>query len=100
MKHVCANCNIHWNLEDLKPVQDLFQRIESGGVVPSGECPECGALCYPEKKREFVLYCDNPDCKHSKAGKCDMSAVSLKRGYREGRESVMVCLSFDDVTWS
>jgi hypothetical protein len=28
-------------------IPDLDQRIEPGGTVPSGECPHCGALCYP-----------------------------------------------------
>ena len=22
-------------------------RLEPGSIVPSGECPDCGALCYP-----------------------------------------------------
>jgi len=29
--------------------KDFFQRTEPGGVVPSGECPGCGALCYRRK---------------------------------------------------
>jgi hypothetical protein len=30
-------------------IPDLFSRIEVGGEVPAGECPECGGLCYLEK---------------------------------------------------
>jgi hypothetical protein len=33
--------------EDISHIPDLFERIEAGGVVPSGECNKCGALCYP-----------------------------------------------------
>lgn len=43
----CDNCG-HLCLEDeLEPIADLLQRIEPGGTVPSGECPQCGALAYP-----------------------------------------------------
>jgi hypothetical protein len=28
-------------------IPDLLQRIGPGGTVPSGECPDCGALVYP-----------------------------------------------------
>jgi len=54
MKSACANC--HWAGEPstaFPDIPDLCQRIEPGGEVPSGECPECGALCYavPKKKR-------------------------------------------------
>lgn len=45
--HVCNNCGNYWEEEELRPIKDLEQRIEPGGTVPSGECPECGALCYP-----------------------------------------------------
>jgi len=51
MKHRCDNCGVEWDLEDLQPIKDLHQRVDPGGVMPSGECPDCGALCYPEKKR-------------------------------------------------
>jgi hypothetical protein len=28
-------------------IPDLLSRIEPGGTVPAGECPDCGALVYP-----------------------------------------------------
>ena len=28
-------------------IPGLLERIESGGIVPAGECPDCGALVYP-----------------------------------------------------
>jgi hypothetical protein len=43
----CASCGGTWEERDLKPIQDYFERVEPGGTVPSGECPKCGALCYP-----------------------------------------------------
>jgi hypothetical protein len=46
-RHKCGNCQKVWTAKRLKDIQDLEQRIEAGGMVPSGECPECGALCYP-----------------------------------------------------
>jgi hypothetical protein len=43
--HICDNCR--WKGMDPLPVKDLEKRIEPGGLVPSGECPTCGCLCYP-----------------------------------------------------
>lgn len=28
-------------------IPGLLERIEPGGIVPAGECPDCGALVYP-----------------------------------------------------
>jgi hypothetical protein len=43
----CDNCGKQWTANALKEIRDLNLRVEAGGVVPAGECPECGALCYP-----------------------------------------------------
>lgn len=42
----CNNCGVGSETKYLEPIMDLELRIEAGGVVPSGECPDCGALCY------------------------------------------------------
>jgi hypothetical protein len=34
-------------LEDLKEITDFWSRVDPGGVMPIGQCPICGALCYP-----------------------------------------------------
>lgn len=47
--NVCDSCKKEWKREMLCEVKDYFQRVEPGGVVPSGECPGCGALCYPKE---------------------------------------------------
>lgn len=45
--HRCDNCGkVHVN-EMLKIAKHLGERVEPGGFMPSGECRECGALCYP-----------------------------------------------------
>ncbi len=47
MKSECGNCD--WVGEPeigLAEIPNLTQRIDVGGEVPSGECPECGVLCY------------------------------------------------------
>jgi len=31
-------------------IHDIWERVEPGEVMPSGECPDCGALCYPKPK--------------------------------------------------
>ena len=58
--HECGNCGEKWSFDDLEKdetgeysiVHDLVERIEAGSIVPSGECPECGALVYPMKKEK------------------------------------------------
>lgn len=32
-------------------IPDLVNRLDAGGIVPSGECPMCGALVYREQGR-------------------------------------------------
>ena len=49
--HVCAECGHRYSLDEpLPPIQGFWDRVEAGGIVPSGECPECGGLCYLEGK--------------------------------------------------
>ncbi|GMU20576.1 MAG: hypothetical protein AMXMBFR13_06730 [Phycisphaerae bacterium] len=43
----CDNCGHVWQQNELKEAKDLGQRVDPGGPIPSGECPGCGALCYP-----------------------------------------------------
>ncbi len=49
--HRCDNCDITWAPDVLvnhwPNIPGLTIRVEPGGTVPSGECPDCGALCYP-----------------------------------------------------
>lgn len=45
--HVCGNCDKSFNdIPGLSQVHYLAERLTPGNEVPSGECPECGALCY------------------------------------------------------
>lgn len=43
----CQNCEWRGPDTDLREVKDLTQRVDPGEPMPSGECPECGALCQP-----------------------------------------------------
>ena len=53
MRHLCDNCGRSYTDSDLHPVVgDLAARVDAGGIVPSGECTSCGALCYPVKNTE------------------------------------------------
>ena len=42
----CGNCDSIWTCDELNKTKDLNQRLTPGDLVPSGECPDCGALCY------------------------------------------------------
>jgi uncharacterized membrane-anchored protein len=56
MKHLCQDCNKLWREEDLVlPIKDIFQRVLPGEPMPSGECPECGALCHVQTGKYSVL---------------------------------------------
>ena len=50
--HECDNCQEVFKAPKLHGIEDLTMRLEAGGVVPSGGCPECGALCYPIEERK------------------------------------------------
>jgi hypothetical protein len=43
----CDNCGMSWSKNQLKDIRDYNVRVSPGEIVPSGECPECGALCHP-----------------------------------------------------
>ena len=47
--HICDQCQKKFLfITPLCEVRDLHQRVCPGyGVVPSGQCPQCGALVYP-----------------------------------------------------
>lgn len=44
--HKCGDCGKTWIEEELKPIKHLEQRVAPGEEMPSGECPDCGALCH------------------------------------------------------
>ena len=43
----CQNCGIRWDTEALGEIHDFWGRVSPGEPMPSGECPDCGALCQP-----------------------------------------------------
>lgn len=60
--HSCDNCDWEGVESDIEvtlcQIHHLWDRLDEGGVVPSGECPECGCLCYlikEEEKQTFWL---------------------------------------------
>lgn len=71
----CANCEFetdddedfkHWN-----EIHHLGERLDIGGTVPAGECPECGCLVYlhenskesPDGRTKFIVdsFCEETD---------------------------------------
>jgi hypothetical protein len=48
--HICDNCESLFGTDDLMNIfpgiPSLSERLDPGGTVPSGECPDCGALVY------------------------------------------------------
>src|SRR5207249_6288956 len=52
----CANCEWTGTESQLREISDFWGRVDVGGEMPAGECPECQALAYLE---------DNPHSKHA-----------------------------------
>jgi hypothetical protein len=49
LDHVaCDNCAWTGTVADLNEAKSLWERCGTDGTLPSGECPKCGALAYPE----------------------------------------------------
>lgn len=51
-QHRCDNCDAVIDGSTVNPIAHFAHRVEPGGIVPSGECPICGALCYPVEEEE------------------------------------------------
>jgi len=50
--HRCQDCGDQFRDDQVVPldqVKNLLERVSPGEPMPSGECPECGALCQPIK---------------------------------------------------
>lgn len=47
-KSKCQNCDEVFEDDELGVIKDIFERVEAGEPMPSGECPECGCLCHYE----------------------------------------------------
>lgn len=43
----CDDCGRTHDVDDLAEPKRLHERLDPGGTVPAGECPDCGALAYP-----------------------------------------------------
>jgi hypothetical protein len=61
-KSRCDNCQKVTSDEDLNSINDIYERVDPGGVMPSGECPHCGCLAYPivrKKQQRCIVLQDN-----------------------------------------
>lgn len=70
----CDNCDHAVDAgSEAEIKRDIWQRIEAGGIVPSGECPECGALMYPLVEPSVIEVCVI-------GGVADVTTPTLPRG--------------------
>ena len=51
----CANCGLRNAANDLSPCHDIWSRLTPGDTMPHGDCPECGASCFPVKEPSTEL---------------------------------------------
>ena len=59
--HLCGDCRRKWWVKELKPIKDVLERVEPGESMPSGECPECHALCHPMRWVPNCPHCHGID---------------------------------------
>ena len=47
--NICQNCGEKFRDDQLEEIGSggFWERVQPGDIVPSGECPNCGALCHP-----------------------------------------------------
>lgn len=45
--HKCENCQWKGARPLPMPEKDIHERVSPGEPMPSGECPECNAVCHP-----------------------------------------------------
>ena len=48
-EHECQDCGKVWKEKELLEVKNLSMRVAPEEPMPSGECPDCGALCQPKE---------------------------------------------------
>ena len=51
-RHKCDNCDWIGPKTKLDTIEDPSSRLTPGGVVPSGQCPKCGALAYQLERKK------------------------------------------------
>ena len=52
----CANCGAVWTAAQLAPYHDFWSRVHPGEIIPQGDCPDCGAFCYPAEPLTTPLH--------------------------------------------
>jgi hypothetical protein len=55
--HVCQNCRKEFPESKLQEIGlgGFWERVSPGEIVPSGECPECQALCHPKETARVLI---------------------------------------------
>lgn len=64
-------------------IPGLLSRVEPGGIVPAGECPGCGALCYPVVEPRWVVVGERAICCYRCHGKVALPVVRAEDGSEE-----------------
>lgn len=62
----CDNCQFATSDENqMSQIKDIWERVDPGGIMPSGECPHCNAL----------MYVDNLATRRKHAANCLVDAI-------------------------
>jgi hypothetical protein len=79
----CDNCGKIFADGEMKEIEHLSERVAAGGKMPSGECGECGSLC-------FQMALDMPEKNIERAGWAEkgLLAYGHENGVRFEQEPV------------
>lgn len=50
----CQNCGLQLTDDKLHPLQHVRARVLPGEVMPYGQCPDCGAVCHPIERANYL----------------------------------------------
>ena len=89
----------------LEQIPDLTERITEGEIVPSGECPKCGALCHAvtatEEEEDNVFGCTcGEEIPLSDKDEIDEHIATCNGEPKEDDDSFQCKLCGEDVDWA
>ena len=51
----CENCSWSGDFTEQDVIDNLYDRVAGGEIMPSGQCPECGSLCHEPNTMQDAL---------------------------------------------
>jgi len=93
----CANCRRRFKESKLDGYKDFWSRTETGGEIPAGDCPRCGALAYliREPKTVTVIFGQCEEARSQTKTTKEFDTEAEKAAYLEGLEDMDGWLDYE-----